>query len=112
MWFVRSAQFNVGIGGIGGTLASVPAIGGSEYVWTEAIALACPRLYDELAQLERDGYGKSPGNLSIALRSFMATYDRWPPGPDSKLLDATIALEALLGTDTEIAFKLAFRVAA
>jgi len=111
MWFVRPAHFNVGIGGIQGTYASVPAFGGSEYVWTELIARAYPRLYDELAQLERDGYGKSPGNLSIALRSFMATCDRWPPGPDSKLLDATTALEALLGAYTEIAFKLAFRVA-
>lgn len=42
----------------------------------------------------------------------MATYDRWPNFPDSQLLDVTTALEALLGTEAEIAFKLAFRIAA
>jgi hypothetical protein len=42
----------------------------------------------------------------------MATYDRWPAGGDSQLLDSITVLEALLGTDTEISFKLSFRVAA
>ena len=42
----------------------------------------------------------------------MATYDRWPLGQDLQLLDCVTALEALLGTGTEISFKLAFRVAA
>jgi hypothetical protein len=41
----------------------------------------------------------------------MATYDRWPSYPDSQLLDSITALEALLGTESEISFKLAFRVA-
>lgn len=41
----------------------------------------------------------------------MSTYDRWPNLQDSQLLDATTALKALLGTETEIAFKLAYRVA-
>jgi hypothetical protein len=41
----------------------------------------------------------------------MATYDRWPNGNDSKLLDAVTSVEAVLGADSEISFKLAFRVA-
>jgi len=73
---------------------------------------AYPSIYHALAKLEKDGYGRSPGNLAIALWAFAATYDRWPAGGDSQLLDCTTALEALLGTSTEISFKLSFRVAA
>jgi len=32
-------------------------------------------------------------------------------GPDSRLLDSVAALEAVLGSGTEVSFKLAFRVA-
>jgi hypothetical protein len=68
-------------------------------------------LYAEMQQLERDGYNASPGNLDLAIHSFMATYDRWPSRPDSQLLDCVTALEAILGAESELSFKLAFRVA-
>jgi len=64
-----------------------------------------------LRHLEEHGYGTSPGNLDLALRSYMATYDRWPSSGDSRVLDAITAVEALLGSGTEIAFKLSFRMA-
>src|SRR5262249_38094704 len=51
------------------------------------------------------------GNLEVALRSFAATFDRYPSFQDPQLLDAITALEALLGTGTELSFRLAFRVA-
>lgn len=111
MWVVRAARFNFGIGGLSQIGASIPTMG-SEYVWSEAVHAAYPQIYAELKKLEKTGYGTSPGNLDIALRSFMGTYDRWPNSWDSQLLDTTTSLEALLGTETEIAFKLAFRVAA
>jgi hypothetical protein len=111
MWMVRAARFNVGIGGLFRYGVSIPSIG-PRYVWSDRVGRAFPRIYRQLAQLERDGYGKSPGNLAIALRAFMATYDRWPLEQDSQLLDSVTALEAVLGTGTEITFKLAFRVAA
>jgi hypothetical protein len=76
------------------------------------VQAAYSQIYAELKTLEKTGYGASPGNLAIALRSFMGTYDRWPTLQDTQLLDTITALEALLGTETEIAFKLAFRVAA
>ena len=110
MWVVRSARFNL-IGSFSEGGISIPAIG-SEYVWTEDVDRLYRSLYWQLAQLERIGYDASPGNLELALRSFMATYDRWPRHRDSQLLDSITALEALLGSRTEIAFKLAFRVAA
>jgi hypothetical protein len=111
MWVTRMARFNVGIGGLSQIGASVPTTG-SDYVWSDTVQAAYPEIYAELKKLERTGYGASPGNLAIALRSFMGTYDRWPNSWDSQLLDTITALEALLGTETEIAFKLAFRVAA
>jgi hypothetical protein len=50
-------------------------------------------------------------NISIALRRFTAVYDNdWNQGED-KVIDAVIALEALLGTDQEITFRLSTRVA-
>ena len=111
MWVIRPARFNVGLEGLTSTGASIPA-SSSRYTWTEKVEHAYPSIYRALAKLEKDGYGRSPGNLAIALRAFAATYDRWPAGGDSQLLDCTTALEALLGTLTEISFKLSFRVAA
>lgn len=111
MWVIRAARFNFGIGGLQQVGVSIPGLG-TQYVWSAKVAGRYPQIYCELAQLERDGYGRSPGNLAIALRAFMGTYDRWPLTQDSQLLDLITALEALLGTETEIAFKLAFRVAA
>lgn len=111
MWTVRPARFNVGLGGLTSIGASIPA-SGSRYSWTKNVEQVFFSIYGALEKLEKDGYGRSPGNLQVALRAFMATYDRWPSFADSQILDAITALEALLGTDTEISFKLSFRVAA
>jgi hypothetical protein len=110
MWPIRAARFNVGISGLGQSGFSVPTMG-SEYVWTEDVGLAYSAVYRELAQLEKNGYQKAPGNLEVALRVFQSTYDRWPSGQDSQLLDCITALEAILGGDKELSFTLAFRVA-
>jgi hypothetical protein len=110
MWIVRAARFNVGLGGLVSTGVSIPAYG-SPYGWTEAVSEAFPSIYQALKTLEIDGYGGSPGNLAVALRAFMATYDRYPLWADSQLLDSITALEALLGGEAEISFKLSFRVA-
>ncbi len=111
MWVVRAARFNVGMGGLSSTGISIP-MHGARYKWTEALKPSYSSIYGELAKLENERYGNSPGNLDVALRSFMSTYDRWPTHSDSQLLDLLTTLEALLGADSEIAFKLSFRVAA
>jgi Apea-like HEPN len=110
MWAIRSARFNVGIGGISRTGASIPTMGTS-FKWTLAMHANYSAIYDGVKQLEDEGFQASPGNLSVALRAFSSTYDRWPTARDSQLLDCVTALEALLGADNEIAFKLSFRVA-
>jgi hypothetical protein len=111
MWIVRHSRFNVGIGGLHQSGAAIPA-SGSPYRWHDEIAMQYPPIYNSLGKLEKEGYGRSPGNLAVALRSFMATYDRYPSRADSQLLDVVTAFEALLGTENEIAFKLSFRIAA
>ena len=111
MWLTRAARFNPGIGGLSSTGTSIPMFG-SPYHWTDEVQRSYLALYDALAHLEKEGYGKSPGNLQIALRSFVSSYDRWPAFPNSRLLDLITSLEALLGSETEIAFRLSFRVAA
>ena len=110
MWVVRVARFNVGLGGISGIGFSIPSIG-SPYALTDEVVSSYGEMYGRLRTLATTGYGNAPGNLDLALRAFMATYDRWPPGSDARLIDAITALEAVLGSGTEIAFKLAFRVA-
>jgi Apea-like HEPN len=110
MWTARPARFNVGIGGSTMLGFTIPTMG-SSYVLTDSLADAVPGMYNDLRQLEQEGYGSAPGNLDLALRSFMATYDRWPSSRDSQVRDAITAIEAVLGSRTEIAFKLAFRVA-
>lgn len=84
---------------------------GTDYIWTKDIGCAQSVVYQELAQLEKDGYGKAPGNLEVALRVFMSSYDRWPSRSDTQLLDAITSLEALFGLTTELSFRLAYRVA-
>ncbi|MBI4189804.1 MAG: hypothetical protein HY525_04620 [Betaproteobacteria bacterium] len=106
----RVARFNVGIGGITSTGATVHTIG-SPYTWRREWRLPFDETYRALAHLEMIAYRRAPGNLDLALRAFMSTFDRFPMAMDTKLVDAITALEAVLGSDTEIAFKLSFRVA-
>lgn len=106
----RPARFNVGLGGTQSAGFSIPAFG-SPYHLTEPLAFEVPSMAAALRHLEEHGYGTSPGNLNLALRSYMATYDRWPPSGDSRVLDAITAVEAVLGSGIEITFKLSFRMA-
>jgi hypothetical protein len=111
IWPIRAARFNVGFGGLHRSGFSIPAIGGGWYVWTEDIARTYPVIYGALSQLESSQYRTAPVNLDVALRAFGGTYDRYPLYPDSQLVDAITALEALIGISTELRFRIAFRVA-
>jgi hypothetical protein len=85
---------------------------GSYYDWNESILQTYQAVYGALTQLENDRFAKAPaGNLPVALRAFMNIHDRWPSFADSQLLDAMTAFEALLAIDSELTFRLAFRVA-
>jgi hypothetical protein len=112
MFLARPARFNVGSGGYSRTGWSIPAPpGGSTYTLTSEIWARTRDVYANLEHLESHGYNQGPGNLDLALRSFMTTYDRWPSAPDAQLIDAITAAESVLGTETEITFRLAFRIA-
>ena len=111
MWVIWAARFNVGFSGLNRTGFSIPTMGGPDYIWTDEMGLGYSAVYGELTQLEKAGYERAPGNLEVALRVFMNGYDRWPPRQDAQLLDAITALEALIGMDAELSFRLASRVA-
>lgn len=111
MWVVRADRFNVGLGGPNTIGTSIPLMG-AQYRWTSTLDPEYRSIYSDLARLdENKWYGRSPGNLEIAIRAFMATYDSWPRWPDWQLLNCVTALEALLGTGSELSFRLSFRVA-
>jgi hypothetical protein len=106
MWMTRATRFNVGVGGL--TQSGFSMITrGTRFVWTDNLKDQYSTVYGQLVQLEKQGYGRAPGNLDVALRVF----DRLPVAQDAQLLDAITTLEALFGIDSELSFRLAFRVA-
>jgi hypothetical protein len=80
---------------------------GTTFVWTDSLKDRYSTLYGQFVQLEKQGYRRAPGNLDVALRVF----DRLPAAQDAQLLDAITTLEAIFGIDSELSFRLAFRVA-
>jgi Apea-like HEPN len=72
-----------------------------------------PRLRDYYALLLRFErfHAEAWKNVSIALRRFTAVYDNDWNQPEDRVIDAVIAIEALLGTDHEITYRLSTRVA-
>jgi hypothetical protein len=112
IWVHRQARFPLGSGGTALLLASANPGFGSVYQLTEAIADAVRVTYGALKQLEASGYGAGPGNLDLALGTFMGSFDRQSLSPQ-RLVDLITTLEALIGGtgSGEIAFRLAFRVA-
>ena len=114
MWLSRRVAFD--LGNLGGQAISDPrtrAMQSFSADYTlDASELALVRnLYDVLLHLP-DPPTDTPVNLNLALQSFSDMYDRHSFRFDTRLVDAITAAEALLGTDVEITFRLAFRVAA
>ena len=110
VYLQRVARFNVGIGGIHSSGTTLDTVG-RQFAWSPEHRTPYAAAYAALARLEKTGYRKAPGNLDLALRAFMSTFDRFPNAMDTKLVDAITALEAILGDKAEISFKLSFRVA-
>ena len=110
VFYQRVARFNVGLGGLQSSGCTLHAIG-NPFAWRPERRVPYISTYSALARLENVGYGKAGGNLDLALRAFMSTYDRFPAAKDMQLVDAITALEAILGDKVESAFKLSFRVA-
>ena len=82
---------------------------GTDYHLDEgAIPLVCHR-YALLAKFDRTA--ATWNNIRVALRRFTAIYENDWRQPEDKVIDAMIALEALLGTAQEITYRLASRVA-
>jgi len=112
MWHLRPASFNLGLGGGVATGYPPPSFTpGSEYTLDERELLVVHDLYGTLLRHE-DVRERAPVNVNLALRSFSDIYERRDPyRNDTRLVDAITATEALLGTEDEVTFRIAFRVA-
>jgi hypothetical protein len=111
MWTTREARFNVGIGGTSRTGWAIPNLG-SSYTLKPHLVDAVRAAEGELEQLDAVDRKTLPVNVSLAVASYMATFDRWPRSTVGAVVDSFTALEALLAPGgTEITFRLAFRVA-
>jgi hypothetical protein len=115
MWLHRLDSFDLGLLGYH-TMGLPPTrfdfMPGSAYTLEAAEQPAVCDLYDAVTRYEATG-DQAPVNVNLALRSFSDIYERrdqWRN--DTQLVDAITAAEALLGTRAELAFTLAFRVAA
>jgi hypothetical protein len=111
MWFTRPAKFNVGVAPSafrGGS--TLPSAGNAAYLLTRTTVRAARSLQAEIRYLDYNSYDNGPGNLYVALQSFLSTYERIPPGQAYQLVDTITAAEAML-SDGINTFKLAFRIA-
>jgi hypothetical protein len=115
LWEVRLAPFDLTLGGVSsstsldGNYSSF--LIGDEYALSASEIRSVRDLYSTLLRYE-SVQDKAPVNLDLALQYFSGVYDRHAPSrADARLVDCITAIEALLGAETEIVFKLAFRVA-
>lgn len=112
MGVIRGARFNFGIGDLHQVGFSISAPRYLIRLVRESGGLVSPKSTANSRNLSGGGLWPVPWQSRNSLAGIHGTYDRWPLLQDSKLLDLITAFEALLGTESEIAFKLAFRIAA
>lgn len=112
MGLLRPTSFNLGLNG--DTYHFIPGSHATRstdlYILNEPELPSVRELYNALPQYE-DVREKAPVNLDLAIQSFSDMYGRQSFRSDTRLVDAITAVEALLGTEVEITFRLAFRVA-
>lgn len=105
----RPMRFNVGIGGIQSSGASINGPG-RHYVLTEEIVTIARKWYKEIEVLDQK-IDKPLRNLALAFRSFSSMYERHFHQAEDRIIDAITALEALWKLDAELAFRLSYRTA-
>lgn len=104
----RGGRFRIGLDGgalVGGSSVSF----GNDYRLRPSSVDTVRRLYADLEAMESQP--SSPPNVMLAVRRFSASVDRGMMQRQDRLVDAVTTLEALVGSDQELSFKVAFRVA-
>lgn len=110
MYLLRPAHFDVGVGGgIHRTGWPRPRIFGTTYELTPALVEPIAHVHGQLKQLEQLKSPSGPQGLPLAIRYFSASYERQLPS--DAVVDLVTSLEAVLGTDVEIIYRLSMRVA-
>jgi hypothetical protein len=109
MFVVRPALFNVGLSGLHQSGWPRGPVFGRRFLLTPALLMPINRTFGQLQMLERRQEVPAPGNLSLAIRYFSASFER--RSASDSVVDLVTSLEAVLGTNMEISFRLATRVA-
>jgi Apea-like HEPN len=103
----RRGRFRL-VGGVSSNFGWVRAGPGEEYRLIGGVVGRARTLFAGLLSFERDDRAKHL-NLETALRRFSGTFERPYSGID-QLIDDIICLEAVLTTQVELAFTIAFRI--
>jgi hypothetical protein len=109
MWILRPESFRLSSGGSGAMGYVASGMPGPAFRLDEPELPSVRDIYSKLLRYERVRE-KAPVNLDLALRSFSDVYERRTIRSDTRLVETITAVEALLGTDIEINFRLAFRI--
>jgi hypothetical protein len=110
MYLLRPSHFDVGIGGgIQRTGWPRPPLFGITFELTPALVEPIAYVHGQLKQLEQLQNSVGPQGLPLAIRYFSASYERRLPS--DAVVDLVTSLEAILGTDVEITYRLSMRVA-
>lgn len=99
------------IGGIGAVLGGGSnQIPGRQYNFDSVDVDAVRNLYHMIVRFQREHEDRLQ-NFSTAIRAFTSIYGRLMQQRLDRVIDGITAMEALLPTNAELSFKLAFRVA-
>ena len=110
MFYSRPSSFDVGIGWTSSSGHTVWRPG-RHYTLSTATLERTRKAYAHLHGFE-EKHREKWGNVDVALGAFSSSYEHDSyHGRGNRLLDCITGLEALLGSSSELRFKLAFRVA-
>ena len=109
-WDSRNTSLRL-IGGMGAILGGGSnQIPGRQYDFDSGDVDAVRDLYHLIERFDRE-HEEHLRNFSTAIRSFTSIYGRLMQQRPDRVIDGITAMEALLPTNAELSFKLAFRVA-
>jgi hypothetical protein len=111
LFYFRRTPFEFSLGGLSSSAGAMsPRFGfGTTYALSGQVISEYRRIAAVLAKFDASPE-KAKRKVARALMYFSSIYDRAPHAPD-RFVDSISALEAVFGSDSESAFKLAFRLA-
>ena len=85
-------------------------MGAPELRWDDGARIAATSMYSALVAIE-PRFAGDWGSVAVAIRSYESALNRTSSEAADRILDATTAIEALVGDRTETVFKVRLRIA-